>query len=121
MQIPFGQLIKFARKIEFNEAIRQRLWQPDDIPFADTHGFHVYSDLDLRLVLAAAEDSDRAFINLQILQAYATAAEAVARTARLRILEVQGRRLHLFRESNEPAQEAQEVIDACKILHDLAT
>src|SRR5438270_877146 len=112
MQVPFGQLITFARKIEFSEAIRRRVWQPDDIPFADTHGFHIYCDLDLQLILAAAENSDTAFINLQILQAYASAAEAVGHAARLKILEIQGRRLHLFRESNAPARDAQEIIDA---------
>lgn len=121
MQIPVNQLLTFARRIEFNEAIRQRRWQPDDIPFSDTRGFHLYSDLDLQLVIAAAEDGDAAFINLQALQAYASAAEAVGRAAQLRILEVQGRRIHLFRESSAPARDGQQVLDACKILHDLAS
>lgn len=121
MRIPFHQLITFARRIEFDEAIRRRTWQPDEIPFSDTHGFHVYSDLDLRLVIAAAEDAKTAYTNLQILRAYATAAEAIGRSSGLRVLEVQGQRLHLFRESNAPRRDAQEVIVGCKMFHHLAT
>lgn len=121
MQIPFAQLITFARRTEFDEAIRQQRWRSDEVPFSDTHGFHVYSDLDLRLVLAAAENENSAYINLQILQAYATAAEAIARSSGLRILEVQGQRVHLFRESGEPRREAEQVVDACRVFHDLAT
>src|SRR5207248_11534684 len=113
--------ITFARRTEFDEAIRQQRWRSDEVPFSDTHGFHVYSDLDLRLVFAAAENEDSAYINLQILQAYATAAEAIARSSGLRILEVQGQRLHLFRESGEPRSDAEQVVDACKVFHDLAT
>jgi hypothetical protein len=121
MPIPFSQLITFARRIEFDEAIRERRWRPDEVPFSDTTGFHVYSDLDLRLVVAAAEDENTAYINLQILQAYAAAADAIAQSTGLRILEVQGARLHLFRESNQPKKDAEQVVNACKIFHGLAT
>jgi hypothetical protein len=121
MKLPFNQLITFARRTEFEEAVRQRLWTPEDIPFADTRGFHVYADLDLKLLIAAAEDENSAYINLQILQAYATAADAVTRASNFRILEVQGQRLHLFRESNQPQTDSREVIDACKVFYGLAT
>lgn len=121
MPIPFSQLITFTRRTKFNEAIRQGQWRPEDVPFSDTLGFHVYSDLDVRLILAAAENEDTAYINLQIIQAYATAADAIAQATGLRILEVQGLRLHLFRESKQPAKDAEQVINACKVFHDLAT
>ena len=122
MQIPFGTLVTFANKSAFTEAIRQRQWDASEIPFADVRGYHIYSDLGLQLEISAAENDQVAYRNLQIFQAYASAAEGAARAAGIRILEVQGRRLHLFRESiRAEASLTAEVLNACKVFFALAS
>ena len=72
-------------------------WQsPDGVQFDDVVGFHSYADLGLHLRLAAAQDARNADKYLDILEEYAQIAEACCVQAGVRLLEVQGERLHFF-------------------------
>jgi hypothetical protein len=72
--------------------------------------------------LAAAEDEEAAFRNLQILQVYATAAESAAMPAGIRILEIQGQRIHLLMETEpDGSVDLEFLYDACRVFHRIAT
>src|SRR4051812_36560177 len=119
MQIPFGQLIAFASRSTFQEAIANRRWQVDEVPYSDVRGYHLYSDLGLRLAISAAENDEAAYRNLQILQAYVSAAESAGQVTGMTFLEVQGRRLHLFRESASARNEfTEEMVHGCRAFYE---
>jgi len=121
MQIPFGQLIAFASRRTFQEAIANRRWEVGEVPYSDVRGYHLYSDLGLRLAISAAESDEAAYRNLQILQAYVSAAESAGEVTGMTFLEVQGRRLHLFREAASADDElAEEVRRGCRAFYELA-
>ena len=89
--------------------------------FADVHGVHLYADLRLELALSAPESPLDASLYLRILQAFASSAEACGRILNMRILEVQGERLHLFRELPAPTLNTEtELITFARVLHALA-
>src|SRR5260221_2334932 len=120
MKVSFDQLLAFSKQAAFSAAIKARRWNADDVPHADTKGFHAYADLDLVMQLAAGDDQ-AAYRNLQILQAFASAAESVGSTSGLRILEVQGQRLHLFLETDVPSPEIfDDLLQGCRVFHRLA-
>src|SRR5579862_9058672 len=122
MRVSFNQLIGFAKRAAFREALVNGSWTSQLPPFSDVTGFHVYSDLDLILKLSAAEDGKTAYLNLQILQAYASAAEAVSDRSNTFILEVQGQRLHLFQQAETADDGALwQLIGACRVFHSLAS
>lgn len=121
MKIPLNQLLEFTKQATFSAAINAGRWEADDIPFTDSTGFHTYADLDLALELSAGDDA-AAFGNLQVLQAFASAAEAVGRVSGIRILEVQGPRLHLYLEAQVPTDaDVRMLVQACRVFHQLAT
>jgi hypothetical protein len=72
------------------------LQAPAGVQFDDVVGFHSYGDLSLHLRLAAAQDVRNADKYLDILEEYAQIAEACCLQAGVRLLEVQGERLHFF-------------------------
>ena len=89
--------------------------------FADVYGVHLYADLRLELALSAPESPLDASLYLRILQAFASSAEACSRTLNMRILEVQGERLHLFRQLPAPTQNTEtELITFARVFHALA-
>jgi hypothetical protein len=121
MKLQFNGLMNLASRESYLEARRQGGWPTSDLPYADTNGYHIYSDLDFRLIVAAPENANAAYLNLQILQAYASAADSVTSLSKIRILEVQGQRLHMFREAEAPTPIAtREVVQACKAFYRLA-
>src|SRR5579862_8850648 len=115
MKIPFHQLLNFSKIATFNAAISAGQFSITDPPYADTTGFHLYADLDMVLALSAG-DPEAANRNLQILQAFASAADAVFYRNGLQILEVQGQRLHLFLETDDTGEESTNgLIGDCRI------
>lgn len=110
MKIPLKTLVGWANKAAFNAALQNRSISIEERPYADVVGVHIYSQLDTRLALSAAEGEENAAILLRILQEYATAAEATGMAAGIYIFEVQGQRLHLFREGLVTAFEAEKII-----------
>ena len=121
MKISFNQLLGFSKRATYSEAINNRTWNASNTPYADTTGFHLYSDLDMQLGLIAGGEAAAAR-TLQILQCYAWAAEAVCEADWLRVLEVQGQRLHLFAETSDTSPEnVQRLIRSCRVFHGLAS
>ncbi|MFL6519707.1 MAG: hypothetical protein ACJ8NS_05760 [Chthoniobacterales bacterium] len=121
MKLEFSGLMDLASRESYLEARRQGGWPTSDLPYADTNGYHIYSDLDFRLIVAAPENVDAAYLNLQILQAYASAADSVTSRSNIRLLEVQGQRLHMFREAEAAtAIVTQEIVEACKAFYRVA-
>lgn len=121
MKIPLSQLLTFTKQATFSAAINAGRWNVSDIPFTDTTGFHIYADLDLALEFSAGDDQ-AAFRNLQVLQAFASSAEAVGRASGMRILEVQGPRLHLYLEAGTPTEaDVRRLVQACRVFYQLAT
>jgi hypothetical protein len=118
MRIPLKQLLGFTNRVAFSAAVSNRAWDIRQIPFTDTIGFHIYSDLAVELRRSAGDEKAAAKY-LHILQVYAKAAESVCESDWLRILEVQGGRLHLYAESS-PAQ-VQRLIQSCRKFYRLAT
>lgn len=121
MKVSFNQLLGLANRTEFSLANKEGRVQQADPPFADTTGIHIYSDLALPLKIAAGDDQDAVRL-LQILQRYAEAAALLRSRTGTVILEVQGPRLHLFRE--EPvltSRTVEDVVTACRAFHALAT
>lgn len=120
-KVPFNQFLGFSKRTALQEAITSRTWSPEDSPFADTVGIHLYTDLDMVLGLVAG-DEEAAVRTLEILQRYAWAADAVCEPDWLRILEVQGQRIHLFAETGDAGPDMVErLIRSCRVLHGLAT
>jgi hypothetical protein len=72
--------------------------------YAEASGWHVYTHLAWPVRISAAETDKDAKAYLGHLQTYATLAERAASSSGLRILEVQGKRLHLFLETSRPLQ-----------------
>jgi hypothetical protein len=121
MKIPLNQLLAFTKQATFSAAINAGRWDAREIPFTDTTGFHTYADLDLALELSAGDDQ-ASYRNLQVLQALASAAEAVGRVSGMRILEIQGQRLHLYLEAQIPREaEVRKLVQACRVFYQLAT
>lgn len=121
-RVSVNQLLGLTKTATLLEAYNARTLSEGDIPFADTQGVHIYADLKLEMSLAAAEDEESAYRNLQILQVYATAAESAAVPAEIGILEVQGQRLHLLKEAKSNGSvDLESLYDACRIFHRIAT
>lgn len=121
MNIPLHQLLSYAHRPTFRAAVASRAWDINKIPYTDTTGFHLYGDLDMELRLTAGDDHAAA-LTLQILQAYAFAADAICEPNWLRILEVQGGRIHLYVESAVPNEQlVRKLIRSCEVFHHIAT
>jgi hypothetical protein len=71
------------------------------MPFADGFGFHVYAELKLNLDLIAAENSRDAFKCVELLEDFTAISNRCADLAGVRILEVQGDRIHFFFQATE--------------------
>jgi hypothetical protein len=120
MKIPFTQLLGLAEQINFSKAFNEGRFSQADPPFADTTGFHIYSDLALPLRFSAG-DGKNALLYMQILQRYAEAAAALQQSAEIVILEVQGARLHLYRDAAFTTPELlEDVIEASHAFHAMA-
>ncbi len=121
MKVTFNELVRLASRRVYLETRQTRQWSQEEVPYSDTKGYHIYSDLDFRLIVSAPETVNSAYLNLQILQAYASAAESVSTLAEIQILEVQGQRLHLFRQADAPIPEITEsMINACRVFYRIA-
>lgn len=121
MKIPLTTLIGWTKQAAYQSAIDARTVQPGQTPYADTVGVHFYSQLDTLLELSAAEGENNASTLLRMLQEYATAAQAAGDAAGFLIFEVQGQRLHLFREGQLSAQQAENiVVEFARTFHRLA-
>ena len=121
MKIPLNLLLGFAKRAAFDAAINEGRWDARDVPFTDTSGFHTYADLDLDLDVSAGDDH-AAFRNLQIFQALASAAEAVGRVSGMRILELQGQRIHLYLEAAIPTDATvRKLVEGLRVFYQLAT
>jgi len=121
-RVSFNQLLGFTKRAILLEAYNAKTLGEGDVPFSDTQGVHIYSDLKLEMSLAAAEDEEGAYRNLQILQVYATAAESAAVPAGISILEIQGQRIHFLKEVESDGSVDLEALYAmCRIFHGVAT
>lgn len=94
----------------WNELLKRSRHQPDfqtfsaqrgitGPHFSEASGWHIYTDLHLPVRISAADSQKDAKIHLELLQTYATLAERAGTEAGIEILEVQGKRLHLFLEA----------------------
>lgn len=120
MKVPFSQLLGFSKRAAFEAAINSGQWDSRNIPFADSTGYHTYADLDLVLEFSAG-DNEAAYRNLQVLQAFASAAESVGSASGMRILEVQGQRIHLYLEAANPTEDSVELlVMACRAFYRIA-
>ena len=70
--------------------------------YAEATGWHIYTHLGWPVRISAAEIDKDAQAYLGLLQVYATLAERAGRSSGLHILEVQGKRLHLFLDAAHP-------------------
>ena len=62
------------------------------------------------------------FLTLQILQCYASAVDSICESGWLRILEIQGQRVHLFLETADVSdQNFERLVDSCRAFQNLAT
>lgn len=122
MNVSLQQLLNYSKKSFTNFSSHIEALPAGAIPFTDSRGIHIYSDLRLRLSLSAADNIQTAQKYLGILQSYATAAEATTLHANIRILEVQGTRIHLFKDlPTVSSDELEQTIEACRVFFQLAT
>lgn len=91
-----GKLLSLSRRGAYQGAINAGEFGIRDIPRAEVTGFHFYSDLDMEMRLSAPDDANASYRNLQILQAYAIAAESACRPFGIECLEMQGQRMHFI-------------------------
>lgn len=122
MRVAVSELLNYSRHTFRKQAYQRGDLNYGDVVFSDSKGVHIYSDLQLSLSLSAADSLGNAAKFLQILQAYAGAADAVASTLETRVLEVQGTRLHLFRSLENPTQqEIRRTVLVARAFYHLAT
>ncbi len=90
--------------------------QIPEIGYSDGTGFHLYSLLSLTQQLTSPVNLTDAQKAYEVTQRYVDIADACARNAGGRILEVQGECLHFFFDKELNAQSLQEVITFCSAL-----